>query len=62
MFTGNTVVTLRPDAQWQPGISDELTVGTDDATFELTRLIQHLPLASADQIESLLYEVEDWAA
>lgn len=60
VFTGNTVATLRADAQWQAGTSDELTVGTEDAAFEPTRLLQHLPLASADQIDSFLNEVEDW--
>jgi hypothetical protein len=60
VFTGNTVATLRPDAQWQAGTDDELTVGTEDASFELTRLIRHLPLASADEIELFLDEVEHW--
>ncbi|WP_298590751.1 DUF6226 family protein [uncultured Kocuria sp.] len=60
VFTGNTVATLRPNAQWQPGIDDEFAVGTEDASFELTRLLQHLPLASADQIELFLDEVQGW--
>ncbi|PLC10762.1 hypothetical protein AUQ48_17070 [Kocuria flava] len=60
VFTGNTVATLRPDAQWQAGIRDELTVANEDRAFELTRLLQHLHLATDDQIDAFLDTVEDW--
>ena len=60
VFVGNTLVSLRPDAQWERGSDGTLTVGTDDNQFDPALLLENLHLASADEIQSFLEAVEDW--
>lgn len=61
VFTGNALTGLRADAQWQQGTDGSVTVDAEGGRFEISVLVEHLHLATDDQIDAYLDDVEDWA-
>ena len=61
VFAGNTIVRLRPDAQWTAYEGASTTVGNREKQFEVDRLLEGLRSADDAAVLGLVAMLSDWA-
>lgn len=61
VFAGNTIVRMRPDAEWTAYEGGAPLVGNRRTKFEVGRLLEVLPTADDDSVRGLVDKLLDWA-